>query len=333
MTFTGRIKFAPLRAVMSKIGKSFSGAVVCCAISMIVGGNLWADFMYDPLNPRPTESDVWAAEHNAHEHRQKAVEAMGRDSWKSIEEQQKANRAQQDADEMRNRIWQNEQEDRRRRDEEIRRREEERRKEDERRLEEEAELVRRRQVDHGEDHSQANSVLSDEMLVPNQKSAGNEKRTFDRKMVTNVQPERQPPNPFDYYRENKKYPGEFGEFNKLNFCTAYNRYYGRSGQGAENAAKMFRREWEYGQFFDNAPTPEIFRGAIGFGKAYAGWSFKQEGIRLNRVRDSALQLRVEKAKLWYLLWENENQKRIKAQKELEQLEQTARKWGIDLSGE
>lgn len=93
---------------------------ICCTVILIASGNLWADFMYDPLNPRPTESDVWAAEHNAREHRQKAVEAMGRDSWKSIEEQQKANRAQQDADEMRNTIWRNEQEDRRRRDEKRR---------------------------------------------------------------------------------------------------------------------------------------------------------------------------------------------------------------------
>lgn len=85
--------------------------------------------------------------------------------------------------------------------------------------------------------------------------------------------------------------------------------------------------------FDATPTPEMFRGSVGFGKAYAWWSFKQEGIRLDQVSDSALQLRVEKAKLWYLMWKYENQKRIKAQKELEQLERTARKWGIDLSGE
>ena len=111
---------------------------ICCTVILIASGNLWADFMYDPLNPRPTESDVWAAEHNARqhsqnaiEHNQKAVEAMGRDSWRSIEEQQRANeeqqrasRARRDADEMRNRIWQNEQEDRRRRDEEMRQEEE-----------------------------------------------------------------------------------------------------------------------------------------------------------------------------------------------------------------
>ena len=119
-------------------------AIFCVGL-LIAGGDLRADFMYDPLDPRPTESDVWAAERNARqhsqnalEHNQKAVEAMGRDNWRSIEEQQKANeeqqrasRARRDADEMRNRIWQNEQEDRRRRDEEMRRREEERRQEEE----------------------------------------------------------------------------------------------------------------------------------------------------------------------------------------------------------
>ncbi len=82
---------------------------------MTASGNLRAGFMYDPLNPRPTENDVWAAEHNAREHGQRAAEAMsGRDSWRSIEEQERANRAQRDADEMRNRIWMNEREDRRR---------------------------------------------------------------------------------------------------------------------------------------------------------------------------------------------------------------------------
>ena len=92
---------------------------ICCAIILIASGDLRADFMYDPLNPRPTESDVWAAERNAFEHGQKAAEAMSdRDSWRSIEEQEKANRARRDADEMRNRIWMNEQEDRRRREEE-----------------------------------------------------------------------------------------------------------------------------------------------------------------------------------------------------------------------
>ena len=92
---------------------------ICCAIILIASGDLRADFMYDPLNPRPTESDVWAAERNAFEHGQKAAETMSdRDSWRSIEEQEKANRARRDADEMRNRIWMNEQEDRRRREEE-----------------------------------------------------------------------------------------------------------------------------------------------------------------------------------------------------------------------
>ena len=92
---------------------------ICCVIVLIASGDLRADFMYDPLNPRPTESDVWAAERNAFEHGQKAAEAMSdRDSWRSIEEQEKANRARRDADEMRNRIWMNEQENRRRREEE-----------------------------------------------------------------------------------------------------------------------------------------------------------------------------------------------------------------------
>ena len=99
---------------------------ICCVIVLIASGDLRADFMYDPLNPRPTESDVWAAERNAFEHGQKAAEAMSdRDSWRSIEEQEKANRARRDADEMRNRIWMNEQEDRRRREEERRQEEEE----------------------------------------------------------------------------------------------------------------------------------------------------------------------------------------------------------------
>lgn len=99
---------------------------ICCVIVLIASGDLRADFMYDPLNPRPTESDVWAAERNAFELGQKAAEAMSdRDSWRSIEEQEKANRARRDADEMRNRIWMNEQEDRRRREEERRQEEEE----------------------------------------------------------------------------------------------------------------------------------------------------------------------------------------------------------------
>lgn len=99
---------------------------ICYTVILIASGDLRADFMYDPLNPRPTESDVWAAERNAFEHGQKAAEAMSdRDSWRSIEEQEKANRARRDADEMRNRIWMNEQEDRRRREEERRQEEEE----------------------------------------------------------------------------------------------------------------------------------------------------------------------------------------------------------------
>ena len=105
---------------------------ICCAVILIACGDLQADFMYDPLNPRPTESDVWAAERNAFEHGQKAAEAMSdRDSWRSIEEQEKANRARRDADEMRNRIWMNEQEDRRRREEERRQEEERQRQEKE----------------------------------------------------------------------------------------------------------------------------------------------------------------------------------------------------------
>ena len=105
---------------------------ICCAVILIASGDLQADFMYDPLNPRPTESDVWAAERNAFEHGQKAAEAMSdRDSWRSIEEQEKSNRARRDADEMRNRIWMNEQEDRRRREEERRQEEERQRQEKE----------------------------------------------------------------------------------------------------------------------------------------------------------------------------------------------------------
>ena len=140
-----RIKFPPLCGATSKIGKSFVETLACCVVLMIASGDLRADFMYDPLNPRPTESDVWAAERNARqhsqnaiEHNQKAAEAMGRDSWQSIEEQQKANeeqqrasRARRDADEMRNRIWMNEQEDRRRREEERRQEEERQRQEKE----------------------------------------------------------------------------------------------------------------------------------------------------------------------------------------------------------
>ena len=105
---------------------------ICCAVILIASGDLQADFMYDPLNPRPTESDVWAAERNAFEHGQKAAEAMSdRDSWRSIEEQDKVNWVRWDADEMRNRIWMNEQEDRRRREEERRQEEERQRQEKE----------------------------------------------------------------------------------------------------------------------------------------------------------------------------------------------------------
>lgn len=101
--------------------KSIYEAMSCCVILTITCGELRADYMYDSSNPRPTENDVWAAEHNAFEHGQKAAEAMSNhDSWRSIEEQQKANRARQDADEMRNRIWMNEQDDRRRRENERR---------------------------------------------------------------------------------------------------------------------------------------------------------------------------------------------------------------------
>ena len=113
---------------------------ICCAVILIASGDLQADFMYDPLNPRPTESDVWSAERNAFEHGQKAAEAMSdRDSWRSIEEQEKANRARRDADEMRNRIWMNEQEDRRRREEERRQEEERQRQEEERQRQEKEE--------------------------------------------------------------------------------------------------------------------------------------------------------------------------------------------------
>ena len=80
-------------------------------------GMTWADWLYDPNNPNPSQSDVWAAEHNAMEHRNRAVEATmsNRDPWRATEEQQKAYRAQRDADEMRQRMWQNDSEEIRRR--------------------------------------------------------------------------------------------------------------------------------------------------------------------------------------------------------------------------
>lgn len=78
-------------------------------------GMTWADWMYDPNNPNPTQNDVWAAERNAQDHMQRSVEVSG---WDSIHEQEKANQARRDADQMRMRMWDNEREENRRRQEE-----------------------------------------------------------------------------------------------------------------------------------------------------------------------------------------------------------------------
>lgn len=73
---------------------------------------------YDPNNPNPTQHDVLEAERNAQNHMQRSVEVSG---WDSIREQEKANRARQDADEMRGRMWDNERRERveRNRQEEV----------------------------------------------------------------------------------------------------------------------------------------------------------------------------------------------------------------------
>lgn len=50
----------------------FSGSVV-----MALCAYLYADYRYDPLDPYPTQNDVWAAEQNAVIHEQNAAAAMG----------------------------------------------------------------------------------------------------------------------------------------------------------------------------------------------------------------------------------------------------------------
>ena len=92
--------------------------------TMLLAGMAWADWMYNPNNPNPTQHDVWKAEQNAFEHGQRAAEAMSLpDTWVSIREQEKANQARRDADQMRMRMWENERIENERR-ERVRREEE-----------------------------------------------------------------------------------------------------------------------------------------------------------------------------------------------------------------
>ena len=81
--------------------------------TMLLAGMAWADWMYNPNNPNPTQHDVWKAEQNAFEHGQRAAGAMSSpDTWASIREQEKANQARRDADQMRMRMWDNERRER-----------------------------------------------------------------------------------------------------------------------------------------------------------------------------------------------------------------------------
>lgn len=90
----------------------FSGSVV-----MALCAHLYADYRYDPLDPYPTQNDIWAAEQNAIIHGQNAATAMSdHDTWRSIEEHQKASRARQDATDMQNRIMLNERQHRQHQD-------------------------------------------------------------------------------------------------------------------------------------------------------------------------------------------------------------------------
>ena len=103
----------------AKAGCEMNKLTVIC-LGLIVGVTVSALAQwYDPNNPNPTQHDVWEAERSAQNHMQKAAEAMSSpDTWVSIREQEKANQARRDADQMRMRMWENERQENARREEE-----------------------------------------------------------------------------------------------------------------------------------------------------------------------------------------------------------------------
>lgn len=204
---------------------------------------------YDPNNPNPTQHDVWEAERNAQNHMQRSVEVSG---WDSIHEQEKANRARRDADEMRMRMWENE---RREKDEETRR---------------EKENQQRQQGWHGM------------VVVP-----GNRKIRRGQNVQRRNAPVAVDPGKMNFYKVNERYPGEFGKFDVYAYrraCIKTGYFIGLKGTN-DKQVEQFKEEWEIGLYMTSEPQPKDFYYPPDFVKAHAGWSSRQDGLKWSDMQE------------------------------------------------
>lgn len=213
---------------------------------------------YDPNNPNPTQNDVWEAERNAQNHMQRSVEVSG---WDSIHEQEKANRARRDADEMRMRMWENERHERARRAEE--------------------DDWQRKQG--GDDVFAVPGASASMLLHINKKRAQRRQRNLCQGQ--NIQLQNAPvavdPGKLNFYKGNERYPGEFGKFDVDAYRRACNLANYKPGVpvGIQKQVAQFREEWEIGLYMTNEPQPKDFYYPPDFVKAHAGWSSRQDGLK------------------------------------------------------